>query len=729
LACWLMRRDEFLARQLFGVRDLAAQPWPPPPCLRSGRLLLRTGAANFCWRPGTSVLGRFGQLLIDTRALVPLTHNATTGAHPPRLPGDVHRDPKDRYPLRRRWRVIHASCPGASHPGHQRDAKTADRYVSNAARLLIRLLTNSQAVVTVMIGSVTIAALPAGLPLATAGDRSSKLTDRWANPKVKSNGIEEIAKERFDVLIVGAGSSGCVLAARLSEDPHRKVLLVEAGPYYPELADYPEELVKVSTMAATFPGHPNSWSFTGHLTDRHPHPIQRGKVVGGSSAVNGTVFLRARPEDFAIWARLGNDQWNFNAVLPYFVKSEHDRDFSTAYHGQSGPLPIRRLTPEQLHPISIAFAHACQELGYPEEPDKNSPDPEGVGPIPCNCINGIRMNAAITYLAMAKGRDNLTIAADTIGREVLFHGDRAIGIEADSPAGRVRLYGDEIVLCAGAIKSPHLLMLSGIGPANALRKQQIRVKVDSPGVGINVADHPTLRVRYRIADKYAVPLAPSAVPLQMSLNYMDTAGGENGDLQIIPVASSLFRMLRPSFSRPIATAKALSRLSGKFLFDQLRSSVGYQLLCALEREASRGVIELRSADPADSPVIRLNYLSQPEDMLHIRTNMRMAAELLSTKAFRDLGAMRASPGDDDLRSERALDAWIVAHLGTAFHTSCSAKMGPDSDALAVVDQYCRVRGVTNLRVVDLSIAPTMIGRAPHATAIMIGERAADFFAS
>jgi choline dehydrogenase-like flavoprotein len=380
--------------------------------------------------------------------------------------------------------------------------------------------------------------------------------------------------------------------------------------------------------------------------------MQRGKVVGGSSAVNGTVFLRARPEDFAIWARLGNDRWNFNAVLPYFIKSEHDRDFPGPYHGQSGPLPVHRLSPDQLHPISIAFANACQELGYPEEPDKNSPDPEGAGPIPSNCVDGIRMNTAITYLAMAKGRDNLTIAADTTGRKVLFHGDRAIGIEADSPAGRVRLYGDEIVLCAGAIKSPHLLMLSGIGPEDALRKHKIRVKADCPGVGGNVADHPTLRVRYRIADKYAVPLAPGAVPLQMSLNYMDAAGGENGDLQIISIASSLFRMLRPSFSRPIATARALSRLSGKFLIDQLRSSVGYQLLCALEREASRGVIELRSADPADSPVIRLNYLSEPEDIRHIRTNIRMAAELLSTKAFRDLGAIRVSPTDEDLRSER-----------------------------------------------------------------------------
>jgi choline dehydrogenase len=451
-------------------------------------------------------------------------------------------------------------------------------------------------------------------------------------------------------------------------------------------------------------------------------------VVGGTSVVNGAVFLRARPEDFELWANLGNDKWAPDAVLPYFIKSEHDLDFTTAYHGQSGPIPVRRPNLDQLHPISIAFADACQELGYPEEQDKNSPYPEGFGRIPSNCIDGVRMNTAITYLAAAQDRGNLTITGETLVREVLFQGDRATGIEADCRGQRVRFHGDEIVLCAGAIKSPHLLMLSGIGPADTLRRHMIPVKVDSPGVGRNVADHPTLRVRYRISDKYAVPLAHGAIPLQMSLNYVDHTAAENGDLQIIPVASSLFRLLRPSLSRPIATARALSRLSLKFMVDQLRSSVGYQLLCALEREASRGEMGLKSPDPEDSPVIRLNYLSEPQDILHIRTNIRKSVELLNTQAFRRLGAVRTSPRDGDLASDRTLDAWILSNLGSAFHTSCSAKMGPESDAMAVVDQYCRVRGVTNLRVVDLSISPTIVSRAPHATAIMIGERAADFFA-
>jgi choline dehydrogenase len=542
----------------------------------------------------------------------------------------------------------------------------------------------------------------------------------------------------YDVIIVGAGSSGCALASRLTENASRSVLLVDAGPWFRTLPDHPSDLTNATTMAATFPGHPYNWSFVGNLRAGHPYPMPRGRVVGGSSSINGAAFLRGREEDFDEWAALGNDVWEWSKVLPCYRRSETDLDFKSELHGTCGPIPVRRPTDSELHPISRAFIDACTSLGFAYEADKNGQGTEGVGPIPANVSDGIRMNTALTYLALAAGRKNLAVMADTLVRRVLVEGNRATGIEIERYGAIESVLGGEVVLCAGGLKSPQLLLLSGIGPADDLRAHGVDVVMDSPGVGRNLADHPSIPIRYRVGRRLA-STDPNALPLQVGLNYLDPGAAENADVAVTCVTGSLSSMfraagvgdgghaLRPSYlSRPVATVRALRRLPLRFVVSQARTSTDYQFLCSVEKEGSRGAITLSSPDPHDPPVIDLDYLSDPEDILRIRTNVRTAVDILRAAPFTAMGASRTAPLEEDLGTEASLDAWIDRNLTSSFHTSCGARMGPESDPLAVTDQRCRVRGIEGLSVVDISVAPTMIRRATNATAIMIAERAAEF---
>ena len=542
----------------------------------------------------------------------------------------------------------------------------------------------------------------------------------------------------FDVLIVGAGSTGCVLAARLSENPHRRVLLVEAGPFYPTLQDYPPELAHATSYAAAFPGHPNNWLFVSTLLGERRYPMPRGLAVGGSSIVNGTYFVRGRPADFDSWAALGNHEWAWDRVLPHFIRSETDHDFEGPFHGRSGPVPVRRLSPERFHPVSAAFVLSCRSHGFEEDADKNNPASLGVGSVPRNLIDGIRMNMALTYLGPTLGRPNLTLSPDTLVRRVIIENGRAVGVETDRRGERVIFRAGQIVLSAGGIKSPHLLMLSGIGEADALRRHEIAVVHDSPGVGRHVMDHPSTAVLFRTRELRA-ELEPGSVSLQAYLNL--TAPGSNtpDDVQISCACVPLSAMLKsptprakrfglPSYlTHPISSINALAKLPPAFVLRQGLSQHDLQLTCALHQERSTGEISLASADPTVHPQINLNFLSHSDDLPRLRASVRLAVALLQKPAFRALGARRTAPSDQDLADDASLDRWVLTNLANTFHTGCGARMGPDSDPAAVVDQYCRVRGVEALRVIDLSIMPNIIRRGTNATAVMIGERAAAFF--
>ena len=509
---------------------------------------------------------------------------------------------------------------------------------------------------------------------------------------------------KYDYIVVGGGSAGCAIATRLSEDPERSVLLLEAGPDYPEFDRLPDDLKLGNNVWLSAYG-PHSWAYRAKITDEQTDlEIPRGRATGGSSAVNGQVLFRGIPEDYDRWAEWGNEEWSFTGVLPYFNKMETDLDFGgDDFHGSEGPVPVRRPPRSEWMPHAAAFESACVDEGFPIDEDQNHPESTGVSPRARNNIDGIRMSNAINYLNMARHRLNLTIRGSVTARRIIFEGNRAVGIEAESGGEAFTVQGGEIIVCSGAIASPQLLMLSGIGPAEHLQSFGIEVVQDLPGVGQNLRDHPAAAALYHAVGDPPDVQAPT---IQVGLRYTVEGSDLRNDMQLSP-------MLMTSEHRP-----------AHIDIDEDLNYIGFS--ASLQLALGEGELTLQSTDPHTQPNLNYNYYQEEEDLRRMREAIRLGVRIAENSSFSDLLLDRIMPSDEELRSDDLLNEWLRRNSGTSHHVSGTCKMGPDSDPMAVVDQYLKVKGVECLRVADASIMPDCIRANTNATTIMIGEKVADF---
>jgi choline dehydrogenase len=413
------------------------------------------------------------------------------------------------------------------------------------------------------------------------------------------------------------------------------VLLIEAGPDYPHFEQLPEEVKYGYATEIDIMTSSHNWQFVGKGTDTAPQIlVPRGKVTGGSSAINGQVFLRGVPEDYDSWAAMGNNQWGFQELLPYFCKLETDQDFDNDVHGKKGPIVAHRFQRETWLPSQVAFYDACRAVGFPDCPDHNHPESFGVGPTPFNNPNGIRISTAIGYLSQARHRLNLTIRANCLVHRLVFEGNRATGVEVESGGEKFIIEAGEIVLSAGAIGSPHILLLSGVGPAAQLTSLGLPVVQDLPGVGQNLRDHPLVAVTWRTQPDF--PLDALAPRMQVCLRYTAADSHLRNDMKISMQSFATERLDRGGHRM---------------------QPVGIRMTAGIQLAVGKGELRLTSRDPKVQPFLDYRYLEDEFDRKRLREAVRLCASLAEHERFRDIIAERVSPTDADLASDAALDAW------------------------------------------------------------------------
>lgn len=523
----------------------------------------------------------------------------------------------------------------------------------------------------------------------------------------------------FDYIIVGAGSAGCVLASRLTDDFACRVLLLEAG------GEDDASAIRIPALYGQLQDSPCDWADRTfpqkHLNGRRLF-LPQGRVLGGSSSINYMIYVRGNRGDYDEWQRLGNKGWSYDDVLPYFVKAEQNGALSDSYHGTAGPLRVASHSPA--NPLVQRYLAAAKEVGIPFNPDFNGAFQEGCGPLQATLANRARWSTVDAYLHPARSRPNLTVMTHAYATKLLLSGARAVGVEyfrfgAVEQACAAR----EIIVSSGALRSPQLLMLSGIGPKAELEQLGIDVRLDLPGVGRNLQDHLHTRVRCEITQPLTFAPLPEEVKAAALSEYEANRSGALGSNFL---EAGAFVKSEPDEAYPGLQLFFLMMLAPEYPEAGPPNRHGLSFTAYTNRPLSRGKVTLASADPLDRPVIDFNYLSAPGDLRCAVAGVRWNLRILYAKPFDDIRGEELAPGVK-VRSDADLESFVRSTASTTWHPAGTCKMG--NDEMAVVDSYLRVHGIDGLRIVDASIMPNIISGNTNAPTIMIAEKAADLIRS
>ena len=529
--------------------------------------------------------------------------------------------------------------------------------------------------------------------------------------------------QTYDFIIVGAGSAGCVLAARLTEESDVRVLLIEAGGSDSSIFIQMPTALSIPMNMKKF-----NWFFESQpepgLNNRLMH-TPRGKVLGGSSSINGLVYVRGHACDFDEWEEQGAKGWAYRHCLPYFQRAEtwsdpDDRP-QDAYRGTDGPLSTCNGN-NMKNPLYRAWIEAGEQAGYGKTEDYNGYRQEGFGRMHMTVKDGVRWSTANAYLKPAMGRPNLTVVTKALTEKILLEGKKAVGIryQVNGKVTEARA-NREVILSAGSVGSPQILQLSGIGPADVLKKAGVDVVHDLPGVGGNLQDH--LEVYFQFRSKKPITLNGKLDPFSKFMIGARWFFFKSGLVATNHFESCAFIRSKPGLKSPDLQyhfLPAAMRYDGKASFD----GHGFQVHVGPNKPKSRGHIHITSPDPAAKPEILYNYMTEQEDIEAFRACIRLTREIMAQPAMDDFRGSEIQPGEA-IAGDKEIDAWIRENAESAYHPSCTCKMGAKDDPTAVIDTDCRVIGIEALRIVDSSIFPTIPNGNLNAPTIMVGEKAAD----